>query len=322
MLAALAVLSAAGMVAATPVHAQGPGTPAFPAKPVRMLIPSPPGGGTDTLGRIVKEGLGAQWSQPIVVDNRGGASGLLAAEILARAAPDGYTLGVTTLTQLVATLVYQRLQIHKEFVPVSRVGSTPFLIVASPHLPVKTIPELIAYAKGRPGQVLYASGGQGSVGHLCIELFKSMTGAGLTHVPYKNSINAVTELAGGQVHVLCSAVPTLHATLQNAKARALGVASRHPSKLAPGMPAITASVPGFEMDGWFGVVAPLNTPAAIVTQLNAAMTQVLNLPEIQERLLAVGVEARISTPAELGAFIKSEAERWMPVIRNAGIKAE
>jgi len=304
-------------IAAWPALAQD-----YPTRPIRLLTATAAGSGSDVVARIVGGKLSEILGKQIVVDNRAGASGLLAAEILAKAAPDGYTLAITTLTQLMATVLHQRFPMDKEFVPVSRVGSTPFLIVASPQLPVKTIPELIAYAKGRPGQVLYASGGPGSIGHLCIELFKSMASVDLLHVPYKSSIFAVTELGSGQVHVLCSAVPTLHATLQNAKARALGVSSRQPSKLAPGLPTITSSVPGFEMDGWFGVIAPVGTAQNIIAMLNRTFTQVLQQPEVQERLLNVGVEALTATPPEFGAFLKSEIERWTRVIRSAGIKPQ
>ena len=294
----------------------------YPSRPIRLITPTAAGSGSDVVARIISGKLTEALGRQIVVDNRAGVSGLLAAELVAKAAPDGYTLGMVTLTQLMATVLYQRFLPDKEFVPVARVGSTPFVIVASPQLPVKTIPELIAYAKARPGQVLYASGGQGSTPHLCMEMFKGMAGVDLVHVPYKSSILAVTELGSGQVHLLCSAIPTLHATLQSGKARALGVTSREPSKLAPGVPAISAAVPGFDMDGWYGITAPLGTPKDIVTKLNSAFAQVLKLPEVQERLLGVGAEAVISTPADFGVFLKNETQRWTRAMREAGIKAQ
>lgn len=312
-------------IAAGPALAQAAATGTaqdYPLRPIRLVIATATGSGADVVARIISGKLSEALGKQIVVDNRSGASGLLAVEIVARAAPDGYTLGMVTLTVLTATVLHQRFPMDKAFAPVSRVGSTPFVFVVSPVLPVKSIADLIAYAKARPAQVMYASGGPGSVPHLCTEMFKSMTGVDMVHVPYKSSILAVTELASGQVHVLCSALPTLHATLQSAKARALGVSSRGPSKLAPGMPTLAAEVPGFEMDGWYGVIAPAHTPGAIIARLNGAIAQVLNQPETQERLLNVGAEALTSTPSEFGAFLKSEVERWTRVIRHAGIKPQ
>lgn len=274
------------------------------------------------VARIVGSRLTEVLGRQIVVDNRSGVAGLLAAELVARANPDGHTIGMVTLTQLMATVLYQRFLPDRDFLPVSRVGATPFVIVASPTLPVKSIPELIAHAKGRPGQVLYASGGQGSTPHLCMEMFKGLTALDIVHVPYKSSILAVTDLGSGQVHLLCSAIPTLHATIQSAKARPLGVTSREPSKLAPGVPAIAATVPGFEMDGWYGIIAPLNTPNDVIAKLNGAFTQVLKMPDMQERLLGVGAEALSSTPAEFGGFLKGEVQRWTKVMREAGIKPQ
>lgn len=292
----------------------------YPARPIRLVTPTAAGSGSDVVARILSGKLTETLGRQIVVDNRAGVSGLLAAELVAKAAPDGYTLGMVTLTQLMATVLYQRFLPDRDYTPVTRVGATPFVIVASPQLPVKTIPELIAHAKARPGQVLYASGGQGSTPHLCMEMFKGMAGVDIVHVPYKSSILAVSELASGQVHLLCSAVPTLHATITSARARPLGLTSREPSRLAPGVPTVAATVPGFDMDGWYGIIAPLGTPADIVTKLNTAFAQVLKQPEMQERFFGVGADALTSTPAEFGAFLKSEVQRWSKVMRDAGIK--
>ena len=317
----LSVAAAALTLCAGAAHGQAAGV-AYPARPIRLITATAAGSGSDVVARIISVKLTEALGRQIVVDNRAGVSGLLAAEIVAKAAPDGYTLGMVTLTQLMATVLYQRFLMDKEFAPVARVGSTPFVMVASPVLPVKSIAELIAYAKARPGQVLYASGGQGSTPHLCMEMFKSMAGVDLLHVPYKSSIFATTELAVGQVHILCSAIPTLHATIQAGKARPLGVTSREPSKLAPGVPAIAATVPGFDMDGWYGIIAPLGTRKDIVAKLNYAVTQVLKLPEMQERLLGVGADALTSTPAVFGEFLCSETQRWSKVMRDAGIRPQ
>ena len=321
--AGAAIIAVASQPGAALAQSAATGTgQAYPVRPIRLLTPTAAGSGSDVVARIISGKLTEVLGKQIVVDNRSGVAGLLAAEIVAKAAPDGYTLGMVTLTQLMSTVLYQRFLMDKDFLPVSRVGSTPFVIVASPQLPVKTIAELIAYAKARPGQVLYASGGQGSTPHLCTEMFKSMTGVDMLHVPYKSSILAATDLGSGQVHILCSAVPTLHATLQSGKARALGVTSREPSKLAPGVPTVASTVPGYDMDGWYGIIAPLGTPKEIVDKLNRAFTQVLKLPEIQERLLGVGAEALSSTPAAFGDFLRRETQQWSKVMREAGIKPQ
>ncbi|MEQ1772880.1 MAG: tripartite tricarboxylate transporter substrate binding protein [Burkholderiales bacterium] len=318
--AATATLTATSIVLAQPASS-GAGQ-GYPNRPIRLVTPTAAGSGADVVARIISGKLTEVLGRQIVVDNRAGVSGLMAAELVAKAAPDGYTLGMVTLTQLMGTVLHQRFLADKAFVPVARVGSTPFVIVASPQLPVKSISELIAYAKARPGQVLYASGGQGSTPHLCMEMFKGMAGVDIVHVPYKSSILAATDLGSGQVHILCSAIPTLHATLQSGRARPLGVTSREPSKLAPGVPTIAATVPGYDMDGWYGIIAPLGTPKDIVAKLNGAFSQVLKMPEMQERLLGVGAEALTSTSAEFGVFLKNETQRWGKVMREAGIKAQ
>jgi tripartite-type tricarboxylate transporter receptor subunit TctC len=313
-IAALVVLSA--------LHATATDAQTYPVRPIRWVTATAAGSGSDVVARIISVKLTEVLGKQIVVDNRPGASGLLAAELVAKAAPDGYTLGMATLTQLMATVLYQRFLVDRDFTAVTRVGSTPFVIVASPQLPVKTIPELIAYAKARRGQVLYASGGQGSTNHLCMEMFNSMAGIDAVHVPYKSAILGVTELGSGQVHLLCSAIPTLHATIQSGKARLLAVASRQPSKLVPGAPAVAATLPGFEVDGWYGILAPLGTPNDIVLKLNSAFAQVLKQPEVQERMAGVGAEALTSTPAAFAEFLRGETQRWSKVIRDAGIKPQ
>jgi tripartite-type tricarboxylate transporter receptor subunit TctC len=310
------------LVALSALHATAVNAQTYPVRPIRWVTATAAGSGSDVVARIISVKLTEVLGKQIVVDNRAGASGLLAAEIVAKAAPDGYTLGMATLTHLMATVLYQRFLVDREFVAVTRVGSTPFVIVTSPQLPVKTIPELITYTKARPGQVLYASGGQGSTNHLCMEMFKSMAGIDVVHVPYKSAILGVTELGSGQVHLLCSAIPTLHATLQSGKARLLAVASRQPSKLVPGVPAVAATLPGFDVDGWYGIIAPLGTPHDIVTKLNSAFAQVLKLPDVQERMAGVGAEALTSTPAVFADFLRGETQRWTKVMRDAGIKPQ
>lgn len=292
----------------------------FPSRPIRMVTATTVGSGPDVIARLLAARLTEALGQQIVVDNRAGASGLIGAELVARAAPDGHTLWMATMTQLISTTLYQRFLMAKEFAPVGQVASTPFVISVSAALPIKTIAELIAYSKARPGQVLYGSGGQGTTPHLCMELFKSMTGADLTHVPYKGSAIALTDMMGGQMHSTCAAAPTSAAFLQSGKVRALGVTTRTPTKLAPGVPPIAGSVPGYELEGWYGLLAPLNTPKAIIERINLEMAKALKIPDLQERLIGVGAEAAHTSPVEYSAFLQRETVRWGKVLKDAGIK--
>ncbi len=292
----------------------------FPSRPIRMITATTVGSGPDVIARLLAARLTESLGQQIVVDNRAGASGLIGAELVARAAPDGHTLWMATMTQLISTTLYQRFVMSKEFAPVGQVASTPFVIAVSASLPIKSIAELIAYSKARPGQVLYGSGGQGTPPHLCMELFKSMTGADLGHVPYKGSVIALTDMMGGQMHSTCAAAPTASSFIQSGKVRVLGVTTRTPTRLAPGVRPIIETVPGYELTGWYGLLAPLNTPKAIVERINQEIAKALKIPEMQERLIGVGAEAAHTSPTEFGAFLQRETVRWSKVLKDADIK--
>lgn len=291
---------------------------AFPTRPVRMIVSNTPGSAPDVIARLVGAKLTESWGQQIVIDNRPGATGLIAAETLARAAPDGYTLWMNTMTQLISTLQAQRHMLAKDFAPVSLVASTPFVIVVSASLPVKTLPEWIAYAKARPGQLVYGSAGQWGSSHLCIESLNTLAGLSLTHVPYKGSTLVLTDIIAGRIHAYCPAAPSLPAFAQTGKIRALAVTYLKPTPLAPGVPPVADTLPGFQLLGWYGLQAPLNTPKQLIAKINADLVQALKHPELQERLFAVGAEAVGSTPAEFGAFLKKETERWEKVLREGG----
>ena len=291
----------------------------FPSRPIRMIAATTVGSGPDVIARLLANRLTESLGQQIVVDNRAGASGLIGAELVARAAPDGHTLWMATMTQLISTTLYQRFWMTQEFAPVGQVASTPFVIAVSGALPVKSINELIAYSRARPGQVLYGSGGQGTTPHLCMELFKSMTGANLTHVPYKSSVVAMADMMGGQMHSTCTAAPSITPFVQGGKVRVLGVTTRTPTKLAPGAVPISDSVPGYELVGWYGVLAPLATPKGIIDRFNLELAKVLKIPEMQERLIAVGAEPAHTSPADFGAFLQRENMRWSKVLKEAGI---
>jgi tripartite-type tricarboxylate transporter receptor subunit TctC len=295
------------------------GAQTFPARPVRMIVSNTSGSAPDVIARLVSAKLTQAWGQQIVIDNRPGATGLIAAETLARAAPDGYTLWLNTMTQLISTLQYQRYMLAKAFAPVSLVASTPFVIVVTASLPVKTLAEWISYAKARPGQLIYGSAGQWGSSHLCMESLNTMAGINLVHVPYKGSTLVLTDIVAGQIHAYCPAAPSLPAFAQTGKVRPLGVTYQKPTPLAPGVPPVADTLPGFEMLGWYGLQAPLHTPKHIISRINVDIVRALKSPELQERLFAVGAEAVGSTPAEFGTFLQKETERWEKTLRDGGV---
>ena len=294
----------------------------FPTRAVRMIVSNTPGSAPDVIARLVGAKLTEAWGQQIVIDNRPGATGLIAAETLARAAPDGYTLWLNTMTQLISTLQAQRLMLAKEFAPVSLVASTPFVIVVGASVPAKSIAEFIAYAKTRPGQLIYGSAGQWGSSHLCMESLSTMAGISLVHVPYKGSTLVLTDIVAGRIHAYCPAAPSLPAFAQTGKVRLLGVTYNKPTPLVPGVPPVADTLPGFELLGWYGLQAPLRTPRPLVSRINRDLVNALKSPEIQERLTAVGAEAVGSTPAEFGAFLQKETERWGKVLREGGTLPE
>jgi tripartite-type tricarboxylate transporter receptor subunit TctC len=293
---------------------------AYPDRPIRMIIAATAGSGPDILARQIGTKLTEAWGQQIVVDARPGATGVVGAELVAKAAPDGYTLWFATMTQLIGTTMYQRYMMSKEFAPVGMVASTAFAIAVNSALPVNNIAELIAYAKARPGQLLYGSSGQGSTSHLCMEMFRSVTGINLTHIPYRGAVPSITDLMGGQVQLSCQAVPSLPTFEKTGRLRSLGVTTLTRTIIAPNVPPIAETIPGFEILGWYGMLAPLRTPKELIRKINGAVLQALKTAEVQEKLIALGAEAAGSSPEAYGAFLKTETERWARLLREANIK--
>lgn len=293
----------------------------YPVRPIRWVTSTAAASGSDVVARLLSPRLSELLGQQVVVDNRPGASGLIAAELVSRAAPDGYTLWVVTLTQLISTTLYDKFHLARGYVPVGYIGGTPFAILTSTTLPVKNTAEFIAFAKSKPDYVMYGTGGTGTSAHLCMELFQSMAGLKLVHVPYKASAMAMTEVMGGQMHATCTAVPTLSLIAGGQKARVLGVTTRMPTALAPGQPTIAETLPGYELNGWYGLLTPPNTPQAVIMRLNREFTKLLTQPDVRERMLGVGVEPAPSTPAEFSTFLKRETERVGKVLKEAGIKS-
>jgi tripartite-type tricarboxylate transporter receptor subunit TctC len=278
------------------------------------------GSGSDVISRLLAPRLTEVLGQQVIVDNRPGASGLMAAEVAARAAPDGYTLWMVTQTQLISTTLFERFHLHKDYVPIGMLGGTPFVIVASNTLNVKSIAELIVLAKAKPGFVMYGSSGAGTSGHLCLELLQSLAGVKLTHVTYKGSMMALTEVMGGQIHVTCPAAPSVSLIAGGQKVRVLGVTTRAPTALAPGVPAVADALPGYELNGWYGMLAPPGTPKALATRLNQVFSSIVNEPAVRDRLFGVGMEATPSPPEPFAVFLRKEHERWAKLLKEAGVK--
>ena len=313
------LLLAAAMAFAVAAHAQD-----YPGRPIRIIVPNPPGGGNDLAARIVAERFREKWGQPVVVDNRAGASGRIGAEAVAAALPDGYTLLVTAPASLVINKsLYAKLAYDPDaFVPVSVIVAGPGVLVVHPGVAVTRVQQLIAYAKANPDKLTYASQGNGTIAHLAGALFQSMTGARIVHVPYKGSAPAVADLLGGQVSMMFSELSPALPHIRAGKLRAIAAGGEKRNPLLPEVPALTEVLPGFVFSYWIGMVAPAGTPAAIANKLSAEIAEGLRQPDVAKRLLDTNLDAVASTPAEMASFMKRESERWGNVIRLTGTKGE
>jgi tripartite-type tricarboxylate transporter receptor subunit TctC len=305
--------------------AQAAGMP-YPTKPIRIVVPYPPGGFNDTLGRTLAAKLQDAWGQPVVVDNKPGANTVIGTDAVAKAAPDGYTLLVVAFPfavtpSLIRNLPYDTL---RDFAPVALCAQSPNILVVNPQvLPVKSVAELIAVAKSKPGGLSYASTGNGSSNHISMELFKSLAGVDLVHIPYKGSAPAVTDLLGGQVQVMFDNAPNVMPHVRAGKLRALAQSGVVRSSVAPDLPTVAeAGVPGYEVTVWFGLVAPAGTPREIVTKLNAEVLKILAMPDVRERFLALGVEPLGSTSDEFAHYIRAQMDKWAKVVKDAGVKPD
>ncbi len=317
----LSVLAFAAFVVYGPAASQQ-----YPNRPIRMLVGFPPGGGTDIVGRIVAQKLSENLGQQIIVENRGGATGMLAAELAAKAAPDGYTImmahiaAISILPSLHPKMPYDA---AKDFAPITLAAIGPNLLVVHPSLPVKSVKDLIALAKARPGQLHYASPGGGSVQHLSGELFKLQAKVDMLHIPYKGSGQSIVDLIAGHVQLNFDAVPVVLGHTRQGRLRALAVTSERRSALLPDIPTVNESgVPGFDMGTWWGLVAPAAVNKDIVAKLHAEAAKVLKLPDVRERLGNVGAEPGGNTPEQFGAFIRSETAKYARIVKDANIKID
>lgn len=298
----------------------------WPTRPVKLVIPYPPGSGTDIVGRVLAQKLQAAWGQPVVVENRPGAGGTLGTDAGAKSPADGYTLLISDVGPLaMAPHLYARLPYDPvaDFEPVSLVARLPFVLTVHPSVRARTVAELVALAKEKPGEVTYASVGNGSATHLAMELFATATGIRMTHVPYRGSAPALNDLVAGLVQAMFVNTASSASLIRDGKLRGLAIGSRAPSAVLPGVPTLSAAL-GQEMEAgvWFGLLAPKGTDAAIVARAAADTRAALADPGVRERLDALGAEAAPSTPAEFAALIRQERDRWAPVVRSSGARID
>ena len=294
----------------------------YPTKAVRVIVPTSPGAGADIVARIFAQKLTENVGQQFIIDNRAGAGANLAAELTAKATPDGYTLFIATPAHAINPSLYNRLSydILRDFAPISQMSSGYYVIVVHPSVPVKNVKELIALAKAQPGKLNYASAGPGNATHLAGELFKSLAGVDMVHIAYKGSGPGVIDLVAGQVQVMFPNLTSAITFIKSGKLRALATTGEHRASTAPDIPTVIESgLKGYTVIGWYGLSAPAKTPQPIIAKLNAEAVKVLNQPDVKERLAADGAEPAPSTPAQFAAFIKAETEKWRKVIKDAGL---
>lgn len=308
------------LLAPLSVLAQG-----WPSKPVKLVVPYPPGGPTDIVARVVAERLTAQTGQTFIVDNRAGAGGNLGAEAVAKAAPDGYTLLVATTAHAINKSLFKNLNydVQRDFVPVSLLTQGPLVLVVNPDFPARSVSELIAIAKAKPKSVSFASSGNGQSTHLAAELFASMAGAPMTHVPYKGSAPALNDLIAGQVPIMFDTMLSAMQHVKSGRLRALAITGAQRSPAAPDVPTLAESgLPGYEAYAWNGLMVPAGTPPAVINRLSEELRTALSQPAVQEKFSAQGFAATWTAPAQAASFLQNEVEKWGRTVQQSGAKVE
>ena len=309
-----------GMLVATATWSQQ-----YPVKPIRLVLPFPPGGGTDTVGRIVALKLSEQLGQQVIVENRPGGGANIGAELVAKSAPDGYTLLVPTITNAIGQTLYTRLNFDlvKDFAHVTLLATTPLILVVHPSVPVKTVKDFTAFTKARPGQLSYSSSGSGSAAHLAGELYSSMTGVKMVHVPYKGGGPSMIALVGGEVSACFATMPSAVTYVRNGRLRGIAVTTAKRSPATPDVPTVAeAGVPGYEAGSWYGLVGPAGTPKDAITRLHTETVKLLKLPDVKDRLDNAGFEVLTSTPEEYLAFTRTEVAKWGKIVKTIGLRAD
>jgi tripartite-type tricarboxylate transporter receptor subunit TctC len=320
------LVSALGLALAAPAAIAATNSDDFPNRPIRIIVAYTPAGTTDILARLVGQKMTEAWGQSAVIENRPGANGNIGTEIAARATPDGYTITMGTAgTHGINNTLYPKLTWHAErdFAPISLVATVPNLLVVTNGLAVKSVKDLIAYAKANPGKLSFGSPGIGATAHLSMELFQTLTGTKMVHVPYKGSAGVLADVTAGNLQLAMDNIPVYLPQAKAGKIRALAVSSARRVPAAPDIPTVAESgVPGFEAVSWFGLFAPAKTPQPIVAKLAAETQRIVKLPDVRERMTALGAEPVGDTPKEFAAFVHSEIAKWAKVIRSAGVKVE
>ena len=297
----------------------------YPHKTIRMIVPFAAGGPTDVIARTIAQKLTESWGQPVVIDNRGGAGGNLGTDIAAKAAPDGYTVVMVIVGHAINASLYSKLPYDpvKDFAPVSPTGAATIVLVAHPSLQAKTVKELTALGKSKPGKINWGSPGTGTPHHLAGEMFKTLTGIDMVHIPYKGAAPAIVDLLGGQVSLAFVSLPAALPHIRAGKLTALGTSGPQRSAVAPDVPTIAeAGFPGYELENWYGLLAPAGTPRPVITKLNGEIVKILQAPDVKERLNSQGFEIRTSTPEQFAAYIKAEIVKWAKIVKDSGAKVE
>jgi tripartite-type tricarboxylate transporter receptor subunit TctC len=298
----------------------------YPTKPIRIVVPFPPGGFSDVFSRVLGAEMSKSWAQQVVVDNRPGAGGNIGSDIVAKAAPDGYTLVMGTIgTHAINATLFSKMPYDpiRDFAPVAFVVEAEGLLVVHPSLPVKTAKELIALARSKPGELTYASAGAGTTSHLAGELFKTLAKVDITHVPYKGNVPAITDLLSGQTSMLFATLPTVLPQVQAKRLRGIAVLGGRRSTAVPDTPTLAESgLRGFEVNNWSGILAPAGTPSAVISKLNTEIVRIMQLPEVQARLPKEGLRFVSMTPQQFSDFVRSEKDKWAPIVKATGAKAD
>jgi tripartite-type tricarboxylate transporter receptor subunit TctC len=317
-------LHLAASVAALPAVSRGAWAQTCPTRPVRLIVTSAAGGSPDIIARLMGQWLSERLGQPVVVDNRPGAGGNIGTEIGVRAPPDGYTLLMALSLNAINAAVYEKLPFNfiRDTAPVASIASIPLIMEVNPSVPVKTVPEFVAYAKANPGKINIGSGGNGSPAHVAAELFKMMAGVDMVHVPYRGEGLALPDLISGQLQAMFGVMPASLGYIKSGKLRALAVTTAKRQELLPDIPTVGEVLPGYEARGWYGIVVPRATPVRIIEKLNQEINAALADPTMKTRLTDLGCAVFAGSPADFGKFITDETEKWAKVVKFAGIKAE